>query len=276
MELACNTNHMTTDSDLLDIANSSGFPLQIAVEHLVRNDPENFWRIRHIEHAWKSPDDDLSGFIDLVIEDAHPAAILVFECKRVRDSSWVFLRPDGTYNNRRWCMSWVSSYIGGKFKCFGWGNVPVDPASPEAIFCAVRGQPASGSRPMLERVAGELVAATEALAMDEQDFRPKNFDSVSFYFSVLVTTATLHLCEFAPEQISISDGTLPDAKFTEVPYLRFRKQLSLRAQPLTLEHFEENRPLTSNEHTVFVVNILGLREFLNKFELPTSSTRRYV
>ena len=122
---------------------------------------------------------------------------------------------------------------------------------------------------MLERVAGELIAATESLAIDEKDFRQPKTDSVRFYFSVLVTTATLHICESAPEAIVIEDGTLPaETIFTEVPYLRFRKQLSLRAQPLTAKDYAQPRPLTANEHTVFVVNILKLPDFLSKFDSP--------
>jgi len=257
------------DDYLLDVANSSGFPLQIAVEHLVRNLSDHWWKIRYVEHAWKSQTDDLSGFIDLVLEDGNGTCIFVVECKRVRDSDWVFLRSDGKFTDRRHCKSWVSRYsaANGTKRVFGWHDVAVLPKSGEALFCCVRGQAGNGSRTMLERVAGELVASTEALAVEERDFGQRDAESIRFYFNVLVTTATLHQCHFLPEQINIADGMLPQGEFQEVPFIRFRKQLSLRLNPLTPEDFAQARTPNTNDDTVFIVNVNGLSQFLNQFDM---------
>lgn len=82
---------MTHDSDLLKIANDSGFPLQIAVEHQVTaTTVSHGWLVRYVEHSWSNRLDGQSGSIDLVVEDRYGTTFLVIECKRVRESTWLF------------------------------------------------------------------------------------------------------------------------------------------------------------------------------------------
>jgi hypothetical protein len=236
---------MTHDSDLLKIANDSGFPLQIAVEHQVTGTTVSHgWRVRYVEHSWSNRFDGQSGFIDLVLQDRYGTTFLVVECKRVRESTWLFLRPDGANKERRHSKSWITHYSEGAMKSFGWGDLAVDPPCHEALFCATRGQSTNDKRTMLERIGGELISATEALAIEEKDFRPKTEVPIRFYFNVIVTTADLKVAKFLPNDISLSDGTLGSAEFEDVPYVRLRKQMSVRQTLLTPDDFESKRDVS--------------------------------
>ena len=81
------------------IANSSGFPLQISIAN-VANSTEK-WSVHLEEHPWKSTDNNADGFIDLVLKELHGVQIMVVECKRVRQSSWVFMIPKVNTSLRR-------------------------------------------------------------------------------------------------------------------------------------------------------------------------------
>jgi len=88
---------MVTDPELLRLANESGFPLQIAIEHVVRQtSAAHGWQVRHSEHAWHNPADGQSGFIDLVLSDSNGFAYAVVECKRVRNTTWLFFAGTGS------------------------------------------------------------------------------------------------------------------------------------------------------------------------------------
>src|SRR4051812_32541738 len=131
---------MATDPEILRIANDSGFPLQIAVQQSVSATAgAHGWRVLHSEHAWHNSADGQSGFADLVLRDQHDFARVVIECKRVRNATWLFFNSAGTANGRRHCKAWVTHYRNGQFNAFGWHEVPVDPQTSEAQFCAVRG-----------------------------------------------------------------------------------------------------------------------------------------
>src|SRR5688500_9764921 len=80
------------DEKLLDVVNQSGFPLQIAVEHLVRN-TSGPWRVAYTEHAWRSRDDGAEGFIDLVLASTAQSVYLTVECKKAASAVWLFLNP---------------------------------------------------------------------------------------------------------------------------------------------------------------------------------------
>lgn len=269
---------MTTDPELLRIANDSGFPLQIALQHSVSAATATHgWRVRHGEHAWTNSADSQSGFIDLVIRDQYNCANLVIECKRVRNATWLFFNSSGSAEHRRHSKSWVTRYKGGKPDIFGWNEVPIEPSSPEAQFCAVRGQSTNDKNTFLERVAGELVSSTEALAVEERDYVQEMEDSLRLYFNAVVTTATLKFAEFDPSHLSVTDGTLADATFQEVPFVRVRKQFSMRPAKLTsAEWLRHDDPDYRRENTVFVINANALNHFLAQFDIPTSTYRNYA
>ena len=130
---------------------------------------------------------------------------------------------------------------------------------------------------MLERVASDIVSATEALALEEKDYQAQLKDPLRMYFSVIVTTAKLQVCSFEPGKVSFLDGKVAETDFTEVPYIRFRKQLSTRpisAQLNVVSGLHEF--IRAKEHTVFVVNAQELPKFLANFEVDRSSLRHIV
>ena len=93
--------------------NESGFPLQIAVCHLIDSKCPGGWKVRYTEHAWRDDGSGAGGFIDVVLENARGTAQLVIECKRVRDAEWIFLAPTGDPKELRRCKCWVSRRVRG-------------------------------------------------------------------------------------------------------------------------------------------------------------------
>jgi hypothetical protein len=157
---------------------------------------------------------------------------------------------------------------------FGWVETTPDPRCSEAVFCAVRGQSASDKTTMLERIGGELVSATEALAQEERDFRPADRSTLRVYFNVIVTTAELKIAKFTPGRISLSNGTFADAQVEDIPFVRFRKQLSTRHEAFgTKDLADGTMPGDVKENTVFVVKATELVSFLGDFELSDESFR---
>lgn len=257
------------------VLNESGFPLQIAIEHLVESTAPGDWHIRYSEHAWRSQNDVQAGFIDLVLQNRYNTAVMVVECKRVRDADWLFFSSTGTPSSRAHCKGWVSCYRENSFKFFGWEDVRVDPPTPEASFCVIRGQDVNGRRSMLERVASEVVASTEAIALQEKLLHlPPSSKQFRMYFNVIVTTASLLVAEFEPANISLAEGILDDAKFIEVPFLRFRKQLMDALTPVDFMDYQNGNVARSRESTVFIVNAEHFAEFLREFEV--SGAQRFI
>jgi hypothetical protein len=257
--------------------NQSGFPLQIALADRVRQTTtQHGWQELYTEHAWKHPTEPAQGFLDLALVDRHQTGVLTIECKRVVNAAWTFFHP-GRRTDVRHLSAWL------KYKplptspavVFDWRSVRGNPGSPQAGFCVVPGQGAS-DKPMLERVAAELLLATEALAHEERALLEKSdFDThLRYYISAVVTTARLELCLFDPEKISMADGSLPpDASYEVVPYVRFRKQLSTRA--LTEPANSRWNPLPGlgrrKERTIFVVNAESFVSFLSKLSVDDGS-----
>ena len=268
---------MTSGKDPVAIANESGYPLQIAIENQVKNTADDHgWKVRYVEHAWTNTLDQETGYADLVLQDQHGSTFFVVDCKRPRQATWLFMRSDGAAKDRRHAKAWVTHFDGERLRRFGWHDMPVDPSFPEANFCAVRGQ-SENDRPMLERTAGILVRATEALAHEERDYRPEKQPTIRFYFSVIVTTADLKVARFDPARISLSDGTLEKADVIDVPFVRFRKQLLARANALTPQDYGDgNDPGYARESTVFVVHADAFTRFLSEFDVPHSSFKPFV
>jgi hypothetical protein len=264
---------MIEPDKLRALVNQSGFPLQIGVARLVnRSSRQHGWRVLYQEHSWKNQLDNSSGFIDLVFENQYRTCILLVECKRVLETSWTFLIADIHASPRRHAKAWVTRHKGGEFERFDWYDLALDPESDEATFCVVPGQD-SRARPMLERLAAELVSATEGLAEEERFLQPKRPDAVRMYFPVIVTTANLSVCRFDGDAISISDGKLPDSQFQDAPYVRFRKQLSTQPPKGGISGDDPSRSLAkAKERTVFVVNSGAFASFLAEFRVDTSGS----
>ena len=262
------------NDEYLKVANQSGFPLQIAVANLVRRCTELGWNVYCVEQAWERPNSSgASGFIDLVIEKWN--SFFVIECKRVRESTWIFLLPDKGQLKRRFAKSWITAEASpGAYNYLGWHSVSLLPISPESAFCAVRGQEAHSRT--LERIGSELVRATEVFAMQHSRVRSSR-DSQPirrYYFNMIVTTAKLAICDFSPNDINLKDGMIEKADIELVPFVRFRKQFStapLGSQPeATYFPYGEE-----NENTIFVVNSEHVESFLEEFEISTESLKKY-
>lgn len=260
----------STDQDAIRYASESGFPLQIAVQHAVEDSVQRTgWSVRYVEHGWVHPHEEQRGFIDLVLHSHDGKYLFVVECKRQRDATWVFMHYSGTASNRRHAKPWVTRASPDRVLLHEWTDQPLDPAYPEATFCALRGQNSSERNTLLERTGAELILATEALAHAERDFRRTDTESVRFYFPLIVTTAELKVADFDPSSISLADGELTNAEIRDVPFVRFRKQLATRFVALSSGDIDLlGDPSYSMESSIFVVRADHLVEFLSEFEPP--------
>jgi hypothetical protein len=252
------------------IADSSGFPLQIRIASIVNSMPG--WQVLVEEHPWRSEETNLSGFLDIVIENGEIRTdkfyAMLIECKRVRQTAWVFLIPKPTPKKRSHARLWDSKYADSKWERFGWGDWQIEPASYESKFCAIPGQE-QGRRNILERTASELIDATEAFAFQEKELKERQaspqFRFIRIYIPVIVTTAELIISYFEPGDISLKDGSLPsNAVFETVTSVRFRKSLTARL-PLHQQSIKEAHENT--ERTIFIVNAENFQEFLRDFSI---------
>lgn len=264
---------MRTNSDLTKILNQSGFPLQMAIEKLIASQKEQHgWRTLYKEHGWKSLDGQ-TGFIDLVLEDRWRTSILVVECKRVLDSDWVFLGDQGTSINSNRTRLWITNTAGHGKEQFGYFDATTLPDSSESMYCVVAGQD-SKTRPMLERVAAEVAASTEALALEEYPILIQRQYGIRMYASVIVTTARLILSKFDTSQVQLDTGETVEAGHEEVRWIRFRKHFSSENVIDTGDQIWDLSALASaKEKVVFVVNIRSLHDFLRMWHVNASSLR---
>jgi len=248
--------------------NASGFPLQIGIKSLVNETTnQHGWRTIFSEHAWSNPSDGNSGFIDLILENQHRTSVMIVEAKRVLDTSWIFLIEDDSIKNRRHAKSFVFGSSNGEIKRFDWFDLTLDPATPESEYCVIPGGD-QRSKSLIERAAADLVSSTEGFALEEKALSPQNNWRLRMYFNVIITTAKLHVCLIKPKSVFIVDGTIQDASFVEVPYLRFRKQLLPHFKVPNIPPELGNRDIAlAKESTVFVVNSQSIGKFLSEFEI---------
>ena len=79
----------------LDLVNKSGFPLQIALAQVVRANEDSGWRVMYEEHSWQNVRAGSDGYADLILENVVRDVVLILECKRVQEASYVFLHQSG-------------------------------------------------------------------------------------------------------------------------------------------------------------------------------------
>ena len=247
-------------------ANSSGFPLQIATVHAVNQSCN--WRVLFEEHHWQSDRTGSEGFIDLVaVTKNSDIYAMVIECKRVRQTAWVFLIPKESPPMRSKTTVWHSNRRDTKWTKYDWITLPADPSSHQSQYCAIPGQE-QGRRNLLERTASELIDSVEAFAEQERLIQdkngPENFNRA--YIPVVVTTAQLFVSHFDPAAISLKEGSLPaNAPVLPVPFVRFRKSLGTRALISSVSSIRDLH--TESERTIFIVNSENLPEFIRQFEI---------
>jgi len=249
------------------IVNSSGFPLQIRIENLVKEHSDLGWQVLTREHSWFNPENNYGSFIDLVLEKPSSKTFLTLECKRVKDSSWIFLREEHSSPKRRHVKTWVAAYICGQRGLRGWIDSTGYPETPESEFCVVAGQD-SKSKTMLERIGAELIEATEAFAEQDCEYHKDQTDFTRIFVPVIVTTAKLQICKFDFKDVSLTTGEIDKSEVETVPYLRFRKQLSNRSYQARFKHGVNYREIDRvKENTIFIVNSNHVVDFLDEIEI---------
>ncbi len=130
----------------------------------------------------------------------------------------------------------------------------------------MRGQ-SDKDTPMLEKYASLITRATEALSIQEVESTSREVGRAIVYIPVIVTNAKLFICVVNPSFIGLENGKLESAEIVEIPFIRFRKNLSKLIQPRKYEGDlqEEN---IENDRTVFVINSTKLTEYLKKNNIP--------
>jgi hypothetical protein len=108
------------------------------------------------------------------------------------------------------------------------------------------------------------VASVEGL-VSEHENKGILQDGIPYvYIAMIVTTASLKLCEYDPLKIDLASGALTDASVSDIDYIRFRKQLG--AAPSSVLRNVRGGPSarisSAKESTVYVVNVNRLEHFL--------------
>lgn len=83
-----------------------------------------------------------------------------------------------------------------------------------------------------------------------------------------MTTAQLYFAAYDKAALNIEDGSLGKAEFHRVPYLRVRKQFSMRPVALAPSDWHRQDDVDyRRENTVFVVEAIHLPEFLRQMNV---------
>jgi hypothetical protein len=260
-----------TNDSLRNLVNASGFLFQLRIEQEIKSTVFPYeWQIAAREHRWFDTQEESEGFIDLILKDMGFGR-MVIECKKVTDGNWIFLVPDESRSVARARIRWTMCNSSDK-PISQWHDFAVGPRSSEAAFCIVRGQ-GEKDTPMLERIASMLLRSVESLANEELEYTERPDKEPCVYFPVIVTTAALHVCRVDPAKIDITTGQVEDARFEQVPCIRFRKNFS---SSISSPKPQKDLATTNqrNERTVFVVNSEKLREFLSEWAIPYNEQPR--
>jgi len=247
---------------LKSLLDASGFPFQLAVEQAVRSLPESKgWRVTGREYPFRTANG--TKYIDLVVSNG--MTHLVIECKRSREATWVFLMPDEKQIKRSHARICWTDTKPQRRSLMGWGDVQVDPASPESEFCAVRGQGEKGT-PLLERIASATSEAADGLARDLLKLR-RGEDVSNVVIPVIVTNTDLVVSAFHPSDVDLLTGDVNAPDFSAVQHVRFRKSLADSAVPDEFEPEFLDDLAAASERTVFVVRSSHLAQWLDDFQM---------
>lgn len=260
-------------SELERAINESGFPLQLGVKQLVVGNPH--WRTILSEHPWTDPLSSDEKFIDFVLQQGQDYPVrLVVECKRARETEWVFLREPSTRSgrdNRLNVRSRVAVRRGGGV-IDEWIDLPFTKGSPEANYCVIR-KNGQRSQELLERTAAEVVRATESLAQQEVAIfqRSRNLpDPTStltrVYVPMIITTAKMSICDAEYDSLELDSGEVRNPTSFESPFVRFTKSLgsleTSRSNAKSIEEFSKQ-----SERSVIVVQATNFLHFLETFQM---------
>jgi hypothetical protein len=252
------------EGQLLDLVNSSGYPLQIGIEELVKQTSRiHQWLVVGREHFWRNTELKQEGFIDLILSKNNLRMLV--ECKRVLDKDWIFLVTD-IKEYQRYKAKLLRSLVKSVDSYYEWVDIDCGPRSLESQFCIMGREK---DRPSLEKLSSDLLLAMDSLAIEESAIRLSNpiADPIqTAYIPVIITTADLQICSFHPSEVNLDDGKVSTASnFTKLDYIRFRKGLSTANfnNLQTVRDLKESNK--QNERTVFVVKASKLVDFLIGF-----------
>jgi len=238
---------------------ASGFPFQMRVEEEVRAAGGQFdgrWNIVGSEFPWQDEASGRSGFADLVIY--RDPLCFVVECKRRSGGNWVFLTTPRSRTRRhaRFCVA-------GKNAIEVFDYASFDPASPEAEYCVVPGS-ATDNRRSLERIASELVLATESVAHLRTRLADHFGEGRIAFVPLIVCRPTPVVLEVDLINVSLEEGTVPPgAAITLAPIVRFRKAFAVD-RGVVRDGAHASDIAEDRERTVFVVDASELRSFLDE------------
>ncbi|MBM3181639.1 MAG: hypothetical protein FJZ86_15010 [Chloroflexi bacterium] len=255
------------NDDLLNIVNKSGFLFQTRIEKEIEaTKPGNWTPIAH-EHRWVDPLDGKEGYIDLILE--YGIERMVIECKKVSEAKWIFLVPNDQVKTNRakllWTFEGLIKQDAYRKKISAWHNFQTKAASLEALFCIIRGQ-GENDTPMLERLSSYLLRSIENLVHEELEYEKRATQDLHIYYPVIVTNSTLLACQYEPNNIEISSGQLANAEFEEVPFIRFRKNLSSSVKTKEIRDIKQAN--LDYERTIFIINSNHVVDILKQINLP--------
>ena len=191
---------------------NSGFPFQTAVTHAVAAKAREGWAVYASEFPWQSLDGE-TRFLDLVAA-LNASFYLAIECKRTRKEIFTFLRPVGLSDTgpveRFRCLH--AEQVQDSTKrlevfCEEWA---LHPRSTESEFCVVSTSDSGKDQRLLERDAGLLVNAADALADTLRGRFVPDMDAPAIVsqlvLPVIVTNAPLYSARYRPTDISLESG----------------------------------------------------------------------
>jgi len=142
--IPCFARCAVQDPELGKAVNDSGFPLQLGLKHVIQTGGARF-QVAVSEHLWRDPLGDETKFLDLALRTGNDQ-LLVIECKRARETDWIFLRePSGQApsNERRVARAWITAVKVNEshhvnVSVNDWYDVWIEPRSPITQYCVVR------------------------------------------------------------------------------------------------------------------------------------------
>jgi hypothetical protein len=130
---------------------------------------------------------------------------------------------------------------------------------------------------MFERIADELLPATESIGIEESRLtriRPESAGETRCYVPIVVTNATLYAASFDLSAFDMKSGRLPagTCDFQEVPCVRFRKSLGTH---LTMRQEVEPQGIRdataeanwASQRTILVMNSASLGSSLRDLRI---------
>jgi hypothetical protein len=264
-----------TKDELQVAVNDSGFPLQLGLK-LLANTPR--WQVLLSEHPWRDPMTDSEKFIDLVVNERQPGLggagfqTLVIECKRARETAWIFLREKNDGNRVVTRARVVAKAERVREPSINdWMDVHCIPGSPMADFCVVRKPRRDGQVELIERTASEIVRATHALAEEELAMCETHAKALRcVYVPMIVTTAALYICDADYLDVDFDTGEIGDCKIERVPFVRFTKSLSAGGSTKNSTSLVDT--VKQSERSVIVAQAPSMTQFLEKWDLGNITT----